>query len=423
VRAWQLLRVAFGGIRRTPLRLALTSLGVAIATGSLISMVAFALGLQGKLEEPFLKLEMFNRVEVTAREGGPPLDDAALVRLRQLPGVVTAFPPLMRAGIEIARGSARRSALVQGLPADVAALPPMRALLVAGEPFAAGETDAILLSERLARELGFPTPRQAVGATVTLSAFGLAPVGAGQFAYRNESGTFRVVGVTRAAWEGRLPTFAVVPWDRMRTLPGVEVTEMLSGGRNLPARRPGTFARVEVRVARPADLGPVEDRVRRLGFATATLLDQARQFRTAFLVLDLLLAAVGTVALVVAGLGIVNTLLMAVLERTAEIGTYKALGASTGDVRLLFLFEAALVGLIGGAGGVALGRGVSALIGLGIDQVARSRGVEGAIALFSFPPWLVLGAVAFAVLASLVSGAYPAARAARVDPIRALRGL
>jgi hypothetical protein len=299
----------------------------------------------------------------------------------------------------------------------------MRALLVAGAPFGAGEPDAILLSERLARELGFRTPREAVGAAVSLSAFGLAPVGGGQFAYRTESGSFRVAGVTRAAWEGRLPTFAVVPWERMRTLPGVEVTEMLSAGRNLPARRPGTFGRVEVRVARPADLGPVEDRVRALGFATATLLDQARQFRTAFLVLDLLLAAVGTVALVVAGLGIVNTLLMAVLERTAEIGTYKALGASTGDVRLLFLFEAALVGLLGGVAGVALGRGVSALIGLGIDQVARTRGVEGAVVLFSFPPWLLLGAVAFAVLASLASGAYPASRAARVDPIRALRGL
>jgi putative ABC transport system permease protein len=178
-----------------------------------------------------------------------------------------------------------------------------------------------------------------------------------------------------------------------------------------------------VRVGRPADLGPVEDRVRTLGYATSTLLDQARQFRTAFLLLDVLLAAVGAVALVVAGLGIVNTLLMAVLERTAEIGTYKALGATTGDVRVLFLFEAALVGVLGGVAGLALGRVVSFGIGIGVNRVARGRGIEQDIAVFAFPWWLLAGALAFAILASLVSGAYPASRASRVDPIRALRGL
>jgi ABC-type lipoprotein release transport system permease subunit len=257
---------------------------------------------------------------------------------------------------------------------------------------------------------------------VTLSAFGLAPTGAGQFAYRADTGSFRVVGVLRSPWEGRLPAFAVVPWARMRTLPGVEVQDVLSG-RSQRARPPGAWGTVEVRVGRPADLGPVEDRVAGMGFATSTLLDEARQFRIAFLVLDVLLAAVGTVALLVAGLGIVNTLLMAVLERTTEIGTYKALGATTGDVRVLFLFEAALVGWVGGMAGLVLGRVVSAVIGLGVNQVARSRGIEQDIVVFAFPWWLLAGALAFAILASLVSGAYPASRAARVDPIRALRGL
>jgi putative ABC transport system permease protein len=143
--------------------------------------------------------------------------------------------------------------------------------------------------------------------------------------------------------------------------------------------------------------------------------------RKAFILMDLVLTAVATVALVVAGLGIINTQLMAVLERFREIGIYKALGASDGDVRLLFLAEAALVGLLGGTGGLVLGRVVSWIIEIVVNRLAQGEGIDEPIMAFAFPFRLLGGAVLFAVLVSLISGVYPAARAARVDPIRALR--
>jgi putative ABC transport system permease protein len=128
------------------------------------------------------------------------------------------------------------------------------------------------------------------------------------------------------------------------------------------------------------------------------------------------------VALVVAALGIINTLLMAVLERYREIGTYKALGASNGDIRLLFLTEAGLVGLLGGLGGLLLGWVVSMVLGLVVNEYARQQGVHQAVVAFAFPWYLLGGAVLFAVVISVLAGVYPASRAARVDPIRALRG-
>src|SRR5216683_2186229 len=159
-----------------------------------------------------------------------------------------------------------------------------------------------------------------------------------------------------------------------------------------------------------------------MGFQTETLLARVKQIREAFLIMDLVLTAVGTVALIVAGLGIINTLLMAVLERYREIGTYKALGASDGDIRVIFLAEAGLVGLLGGLGGLALARLVSWLIEIAVNAYAKNQGFDEPIMAFAFPFYLLAGAVLFALAVSLISGVYPASRAARVDPIQALRG-
>jgi putative ABC transport system permease protein len=182
------------------------------------------------------------------------------------------------------------------------------------------------------------------------------------------------------------------------------------------------YGRVVVRVGRPADLFGVEERLQAMGMHTQTLLGQLKEMRTAFVIIDCTLAAVGGVALVVAALGIINTLLMAVLERYREIGAYKALGASDGDIRLLFLAEAGLVGLLGGLGGLLLGRVVSLLLEVVVNAIARNQGIEGQVMVFAFPWPLLASAVLFAVLVSVLAGVYPAGRAARIDPIRALRG-
>ena len=122
----------------------------------------------------------------------------------------------------------------------------------------------------------------------------------------------------------------------------------------------------------------------------------------------------------VSSLGIVNTMVMSILERTREIGIMKAIGGSDRDVRGIFLVEAATIGLIGGVAGIVLGWGVGRLINIGANiYIERQGGTAGD--LFSLPWWLILGAMAFALVVSLVAGSYPARRAARLDPIQALR--
>jgi putative ABC transport system permease protein len=164
----------------------------------------------------------------------------------------------------------------------------------------------------------------------------------------------------------------------------------------------------------------VESAIRKLGFNTFSILDATRSLRRFFAVLDLFLGVFGSLALAVAALGIVNTLVMAILERRREIGIMKAIGASDGDVKKLFFAEAAVLGLFGGMLGVALGWLIGRVINVGANLYLSRQNLPPEN-LWSVPWWLVVGAMVFAVAVSMIAGLYPAARAARLHPVEALR--
>ena len=180
------------------------------------------------------------------------------------------------------------------------------------------------------------------------------------------------------------------------------------------------YSALNVRATSPAAVAQIESSIAHLGFAAFSLIDVARNLRTFFAIFDLFLGIFGSLALAVASLGIINTLVMAILERRREIGVLKALGAANRDVRQLFFAEAGVMGLVGGVFGVLLGWGIGRAIQLGTMVYMKRQGLTSPN-IWSVPWWLVLGAIGFAVLVSLVSGIYPASRAARLDPVEALR--
>ena len=181
-----------------------------------------------------------------------------------------------------------------------------------------------------------------------------------------------------------------------------------------------SYTALIVRVARSKQVVQVEDQIKKLGFNTFSIVDASKGLTRAFIFLDLFLGIFGSLALAVAFLGIVNTLVMAILERRREIGIMKALGASDGDVKRIFFVEAGSMGALGGALGVGLGW----LIGRAINVGTNIYLVRQQIRPESFwyvPVWLVVGALTFSIVVSLFAGLYPASRAARLDPVQALR--
>jgi putative ABC transport system permease protein len=136
--------------------------------------------------------------------------------------------------------------------------------------------------------------------------------------------------------------------------------------------------------------------------------------------MDAVLGAVGTIALIVAALGIINTMVMSILERRREIGVMKAIGGSENDIKMIFIVEAGTIGFVGAVLGLLLGWVVTRIANFVANSYLLPEEAP-LINLFHFPAWLVAGAVAFSVVVSLAAGLYPAVRAARVDPVTALR--
>jgi putative ABC transport system permease protein len=157
------------------------------------------------------------------------------------------------------------------------------------------------------------------------------------------------------------------------------------------------------------------------GFEVQSLQTMLDMVNKGMVIMQTMLGSIGGLALLVASLGIANTMIMAVYERTREIGILKAIGASPGDIRVLFMAEAALIGLLGGVVGTIIGW----LLGLGLNRAIlaflawKEIPVEGTF--FVVTAWLVLLALAFATVVGLLAGLYPAARAARLEPLEALR--
>ena len=158
-----------------------------------------------------------------------------------------------------------------------------------------------------------------------------------------------------------------------------------------------------------------------MGYEAYSLTDALENMKKTSGLIQAILGGIGAVSLFVAAIGITNTMVMSIYERTKEIGVMKVIGAQLKDIKRLFLFEAAMIGLFGGILGIGISYGISMIINTVLAGMNGETGYYGPALLSYIPPWLSLSAMGFSTLIGLIAGYYPAVRATKLSALEAIR--
>ena len=426
--------LAVRNLREAIFRNTLTTLGVAVGVASLVAMLSLGVGLQQLASNRLTKSGLFDTVFVSPKlnlRGGPPaaasqqpatrlLDEDARLEISRLPNVIEVFPQI-RFPTEVRFDGKPFPTVVAGMPLSSklsGAFDGMK-----GEFFSSESAGEAILQIEFAKELS-PDTAGLVGKTLAIRYAERQQLedGSGGFSIVPKEKQLRIIGVVETEpasgfggyGNGRL----LIPIGVAQSLRAAQVNDLRDVVRGGPSKP--TYASLTVRAKSTANVDDIEAAVKKMGFGAFSLLDASKSLKIFFRVLDLLLGLFASLALAVATLGIVNTLVMAILERRREIGVLKALGASDADVKRLFFVEAGVMGFVGGIGGVVLGWLIGRALTLATNIYLKRQELPS-VEISSVPLWLVLFGIGFAVGVSLIAGLYPASRAAKLDPVQALR--
>jgi ABC-type lipoprotein release transport system permease subunit len=392
------------------------------------------------------------------------LDDAAIDEISKIPGVAYVEPNITLWIFMRANG---RVLMTTGAGASVPNSSSRFQEFLKGKMISSPTADEAVVSERFARDFGFQKPEDAVGQTVEFLSpederksnkktgsdtaksedegpsnfFGI-PLDDDEADQPKSSGVatraFRIVGVMnteikegpgQGGFRGLLPPASLyIPlpaardWSLEHRGPMSKVALALArGSGQLSDEQVEGYDSAIIRVTNPALLTDVRKHLTDGGFGSFSIVDQLDQIRTVFLILDSVLGLLGGISLLVASFGIANTMIMSILERTREIGIMKAIGAEDREIKLIFFVEAAVIGVTGGILGTLLAWAIDAVANrLAYRFILKPQGASF-IDFFSLPPYLSGGAILFALVVSIIAALYPAARAARIDPVKALR--
>ena len=438
---FDLISIIFDNLGRRKTRVALTAIGVIIGTAAVVVLVSLAIGLQKNATQQLYGIGDLTQIQVypnydtgnavafsSGGGGGSQnvsptvqtiITDDTIDQISTIPGVVSVIPrDYIQGGSMLKYNRLETYAGIIGIGAKD--LSYLGVDLQGGENTLAKGTAVIgsMVSSqfydpqwRPGQET--PIPPDLLGQTVKLILIKYDQDG-------NEirkSVPLRITGILQES-KGESD------YSVYMSLSDVTTFNEWMMGKRINRSRDG-YNQLVVNVGEVDQVLDISDQISQLGYQVYTPQSFVQGINSFFLILQVIFGGVGAIALLVAAIGIANTMAMAILERTREIGLMKAIGATNRDVLSIFLGEAAGIGFLGGIGGVLLGWSAGQIINvLAISYLAGQSAQQGgpppSTAVFT-PIWLPLFALFFATIIGLLSGLYPALRAATMIPVTALK--
>ncbi|MFA6082164.1 MAG: FtsX-like permease family protein [Patescibacteria group bacterium] len=457
------VKLAFKNLTRSKARTILTIIAIMVGSLSLILMASVIISIKQSLTDQFKQLGAFDLVTVVkdpnsvnsssliGSNGDPSegknMDDTTLAQARRLDHVIAATGVVNGIGVKTMKleGQDKKTwASIVGFDPDSAVFNISTAF---GRKLVATDTDKILVGNRFVQDMGYTShPNDLVGKNVILtfqnggnsapdwgSPPPRPPMNADKSWWENQPSIeipVEIVGITGSGAIDDGQSYVTLSWAR-HLMTNVQwefpkCDKDSECGSTMQLTKTDNFLQqgygsILLKVDDTKNIGTVAESVKKLGYGATTAQTMLDQINQILLLISIVLAVIGGISLFVATIGIINTMIMATYERTKEIGMMRACGATRATIRHLFTFEAALLGFFGGVFGIIISYGLVKIAKLLFTKYGASLGSLPLEHLGEFPWWLVIAVIIFTTLLGMMSGLIPAIRAARLNPVEALR--
>jgi putative ABC transport system permease protein len=390
-----LLSIAFRNLTNKKLRSGLTIFGISIGIGSIYFLLSFGIGLQALVTSQVIGNQSIKTIDVvTPNSKIITLDDITTERIKAIGDVESIgrayyYP----GGYKISNSES--DAIVYGIDDGYESLTYLN--LIAGSHLSeSNKKGSVLLNTAALESVGLSNKaKDVIGTTLTIS----IPLGKINGKTGLHTQDFVIAGIVDSGSGAE----AFVDYSVFKSLGAPSLTQLKVGTNQVD------------------NVPKVRTQIESFGLETASPVDTLTQINVIFQYFNLILVGFGAIGMLIAIIGMFNTLTISLLERTKEIGLMVALGARAVDMRILFMLEALLLSLVGTILGLLGSFTLGSLVTIAMNLLAKGRGVEEGFALFAHPWWLVLGVFAFMIIVGLAVVYIPARRAERINPIDALR--
>jgi len=384
-----------------PSRTILTILGMSIGISAILFLVSFGYGLQKTLLERITTSDSLLTLDVSeAKSGLINLDSDMVAKIKEMPGVQDVSPSFQLT----AQGH------LDDLTANITSIGARPSFLklggirvTNGEGLSDENPEGVIITKSTAQLFGKENSADLIGKEI-------------QFTFYVPSQEEKTEGNLQA-------NFARVDLAKKYKIVGTvdgEESSIYINSDSLGDLNINRFSQAKIRCNSQAEMALVRDKILESGLLVSSLSDTVDQANQIFKIVQIILMSFGIIALIVSAIGMFNTMTIALLERTEEIGIMKSIGASDISISLMFIMESTVMGFLGGLGGVGIGLAGGKIFNIALNMAAAHFHGES-VNLFYSPLWFILSIVIFAAAVGLITGFVPARRASKIDPLDALR--